>query len=101
MNKDSLEHLSCLMDGEIERDTSRFLVRRLGSDEQLRGTWDRYHLIRDCLRHADGGMAHNSLSARVSDAIAGEQIETGQPGRFSTGSWLKPWWARLSLQRSH
>ena len=33
MSKETREHLSCLVDGEINRETSQFLVRRLGSDE--------------------------------------------------------------------
>ena len=54
MNTDPREHISCLMDGEISRETGRFLVRRLGADEALCATWARYHLVRDCLRHQEG-----------------------------------------------
>jgi sigma-E factor negative regulatory protein RseA len=88
---DSLEHLSSLMDGEIERDTGKFLVRRLGVDEQMRATWDRYHLIRDCLRHADDGVAATSLTDRVSLALSDEPADTAAPGRsWSAGRWLRP-----------
>jgi negative regulator of sigma E activity len=50
MSKESLEHLSSLMDGELSRETSLFLTRRLASDEAMCDTWERYHLIRDCIR---------------------------------------------------
>ena len=49
-----------------------FLIRRLGADEELRATWTRYHLVRDCLRHQDGGIAEEDLCARVSQALANE-----------------------------
>jgi sigma-E factor negative regulatory protein RseA len=88
MSKETREHLSALVDGEISPETSRFLVRRLGADEELRDTWTRYHLIRDCLRHQDGSIAGEDLSARV-----GRALENEQPVKpawvFPTG-WLKP-----------
>ncbi len=91
MSKDSLEHLSCLMDGEIQHDTSKFLVRRLGTDKDMRSTWDRYHLIRDCLRHADGGIAHTSLSQRVSVALEAEKLDATAIAAIGRSA---PRWAR-------
>jgi sigma-E factor negative regulatory protein RseA len=84
MNKETQEHLSCLMDGEISRDTGRFLVRRLGADEELCATWTRYHLVRDCLRHQDGDFASLDLCQKVSEALAGEQASN------RARSWFKP-----------
>lgn len=88
MNKESLEHLSCLMDGEISRDTSRFLVRRLGSDCDLRETWARYHVVRDCLRHHEGNLAGDEFSHGIQKALA-EETPAAPAGR-STVKWLKP-----------
>ncbi len=88
MSKDTREHLSALVDGEISLETSRFLVRRLGADDELRATWTRYHLIRDCLRHQDGSIAGEDLCARVGRALENEQpVKKSRP--FPTG-WLKP-----------
>jgi sigma-E factor negative regulatory protein RseA len=88
MNKETRQHVSSLVDGETSRETSRFLVRRLGADEELRATWTRYHLIRDCLRHQDGGVAGEDLSTRVLQALENEGPK--EPSRrFATG-WLKP-----------
>ena len=88
MSKETREHLSALVDGEISPDTSRFLVKRLGSDVELRATWTRYHLVRDCLRHQEGEIAGDDLCARVSQAIENEQQETH---RFQAPRrWLKP-----------
>ena len=35
MNKESLEHLSSLMDGEMSRETGLFMTRRLSSDDEF------------------------------------------------------------------
>lgn len=75
------------MDGEISRETSRFLVRRLGADEELCATWARYHLVRDCLRHQDGGLSTDDLCSRVSRALEDEPVKTSR--KIST-AWLKP-----------
>ncbi len=88
MNEESHEHLSCLMDGEISAETARFLVRRLGADEQLSATWARYHLVRDCLRHPEGLWAGENLAGRVQRAMESEAIPaTPQRARRA---WLRP-----------
>ncbi len=76
------------MDGEISRDASRFLVRRLGADEELCATWARYHVVRDCLRNPDGGFARDDLCSRVRDAIEQEEAPSGAPKRGHR--WFKP-----------
>ncbi len=89
MNPESREHLSSLMDGEVSRETGRFLVRRLDADDDLRQTWTRYHLIRDCLRYQDGQFARHDLSSRVQHALSDEPPV---PVRFDFGktTWLRP-----------
>jgi sigma-E factor negative regulatory protein RseA len=88
MSKESREHLSALMDGEISRETGRFLVRRLGSDAELRMTWTRYHLVRDCLRHHEGSLAGDDLNSNIQQALANEELQAA-PRRLAAG-WLKP-----------
>lgn len=88
MSKETREHLSALVDGEISPDTSRFLVRRLGSDGELRATWARYHLVRDCLRHQEGEIAHDDLCDRISRAIENEPVEIRKTAGYRR--WLKP-----------
>jgi len=88
MSKESREHLSSLMDGEISRETGRFLVRRLGADGELRATWARYHLVRDCLRHHEDKLANHDLSTKVQQALADDTLQAA-PRRFAAG-WLKP-----------
>jgi sigma-E factor negative regulatory protein RseA len=93
MSKESRENLSCLMDGEISRETGRFLVRRLGADRELRETWARYHLVRDCLRPQEVDLTGFGLSQRVRRVLA-EETPQSAPGsivsNWSIPEWLKP-----------
>lgn len=87
MSNETREHLSCLMDGEISRDTGRFLIRRLSTDNELRATWARYHLMRDCLRDHEGGFASQDFSSRVNRALAEEHAP--RPRMAVSRRWLK------------
>jgi len=84
------------MDGEISKETARFLVRRLGADSELRDTWSRYHLVRDCLRHQEGELIGDNLGidlwGRVRQALANEPTQTAPTGvARSKGGWSKGW----------
>ncbi len=89
MSTDSKEHLSQLMDGELGGDTGRFILRRLEVSGELRGTWARYHLIRDCMRYQDRGLAENALGERVRQAINGLESPRSQ-GNAGARRWLRP-----------
>lgn len=81
------------MDGEISKETSRFLVRRLGADSELRGTWARYHLVRDCLRYQEGGLPGVDLCGRVQQALEDETPQMAPrrlASNFTKSGWLKP-----------
>ncbi|TVS13754.1 MAG: hypothetical protein EA419_00985 [Wenzhouxiangella sp.] len=86
MTESNREHLSCLMDGELDKGAGKFLVRRLSSDEQLSGRWRRYHLIRACMHNELAGGI--DLGSRVADALAAEQALT--PKAASGSRWFKP-----------
>jgi sigma-E factor negative regulatory protein RseA len=53
MNEHIHEQLSALMDGELERDQARFLLKRLASEAGLPLRWERYHLVRQTLRRQE------------------------------------------------
>jgi sigma-E factor negative regulatory protein RseA len=58
MNQQMQEQLSALMDGELERDETRFLLKRLSDDRlsdgmQISARWARYHVARQALRRQD------------------------------------------------
>lgn len=88
MSKESLEHLSSLMDGELSREAGSFLTRRLFSDAEMCGSWERYHLIRDCIRQPGGKQMITGFSARVSATLDAEEVPTVSAWRNSR--WLKP-----------
>lgn len=88
MSKETREFISSLMDGEIDQESSRFLMRRLASDDEMKATWSRYHLVRDCLRFQDGSMADVDLTSRVSDAL--QQERTVHRRWAGASRWLKP-----------
>ncbi len=82
---ESKEHLSCLMDGELEPQAQRFLLRRLADDAGMSATWRRYHLVRACL-HQEMSSA-GCIAKRVSAALDSEplpSIERTMP------RWFKP-----------
>ena len=88
MSKESLEHLSSLMDGEMTAESGMFLTRRLASDEALSATWERYHLIRDCIRKPGSKHVVTGFSARLSIALDAEQVSSAPTWR--SNRWLKP-----------
>jgi len=81
---DSTENLSCLMDGELDADGRRFLLRRLADDSTMTLTWRRYHLVRACLHQEMTSPV--CIADRVSAALREEQAP-----RVSTMSrWFRP-----------
>lgn len=88
MNKETLEHVSSLMDGELSRETGLFLTRRLCADEELTATWERYHLIRDCIRQPGGKTPLVDLSERMRHALSDE--EATPVSVWASNRWLRP-----------
>jgi sigma-E factor negative regulatory protein RseA len=88
MSKESLEHLSSLMDGELPREAALFLTRRLFSDEAMCEKWERYHLIRDCIRQPGSKQVVTGLSVKLSASLDAEEAPNAAPWRHIR--WLKP-----------
>lgn len=87
MNTEPRENLSSFMDGEVDKAAGSFLVRRLANDQVLRATWERYHVIRDCLRQQDAHLVREDLCSRVRQAI---DLEDSQPTIASQPrNWVK------------
>jgi len=85
MSKKTLEHLSSLMDGEISQETGMFLTRRMCADEELGRAWDRYHLIRDCLRSSGGNWSVTRVSMRLDELVP---AEAGRAGARRPRQWM-------------
>lgn len=88
MSKETLEHLSSLMDGELSRETGLFLTRRLSADQELSQAWRRYHLIRDCIRQPGGRVPLVDI-ARCMRSALGEEIPA-TPVAAGRNRWLRP-----------
>jgi sigma-E factor negative regulatory protein RseA len=88
MSKESLEHLSSLMDGELSNEAGSFLTRRLFSDDGMCDTWERYHLIRDCIRQPGSKHVVTGLSIKLSESLDGEEVYAVSAWR--SNRWLKP-----------
>jgi sigma-E factor negative regulatory protein RseA len=87
------EQLSALMDGELERDETRFLLKRLATEQDLPLRWARYHVVRQTLRRqaldrlpinfADGVMARLDAEAVVVRAPRGAWLRWGAGGAIA------------------
>lgn len=87
MSKESLEHLSSLMDGELSRESGLFLTRRLSSDEKMCDKWERYHLIRDCIRQPGSKQMVTGLRVGLKASMEAEELPAASSW---TNRWLKP-----------
>ena len=71
MSENNNEQLSSLIDGEYDGNYDR-VIERLILDQELKDTWSRYHLIRDCLREHLPEEISNQVSTNVSKALSNE-----------------------------
>ena len=85
MNEQMHEQLSALMDGELEREPMRFLLRRLTDDAALAQRWTRYHVIRQTLRRQEVAFA-GGFAESVMARLEREARPQGQ---------VRPQWLRL------
>ena len=79
MSQDVREQLSALMDGELDRDSTRFLLRRLDADPALKSQWERMQLARAALRRPTALAAPAGFADRVIAEI-GRHVGDPQPG---------------------
>lgn len=87
MSTKSDQHISQLMDGELEKDCSRFLLKRLQSDDELKQKWQNYHLLRNALQQNEAPLIVG-LSAKVSKQLQAQQHTQIEP-KSSNHSWSK------------
>lgn len=92
------EQLSALMDGELDPERSRFLLRRLEGDPALRAAWERWQLVSGSLKGQLVLQVDAGFLARVREGIdAGHPLDAPTdevvPGPVAprTSGWLR--WA--------
>ncbi|MEZ5464363.1 MAG: sigma-E factor negative regulatory protein [Lysobacteraceae bacterium] len=69
---DIKEQLSALADGELDRNSARFLLRRCETDAALVGDWSRYHLIGACVRRSEFQLMPQGFADRVRQQLLDE-----------------------------
>jgi sigma-E factor negative regulatory protein RseA len=79
------EHLSAFMDGELGRDETRFLLRRVEGDAALAARWSRYHVARQVLRRQEVVALRGDFAAAVMQRIEAEEARPAARG----GQWLR------------
>lgn len=89
MSQQIQEQLSALMDGELSRDETLFLLRRAEHDDSLRRCWSGYHLIRQALRRQDivAGRADfaSSIMLQIETELAPVQARSMPWIRWASG----------------
>lgn len=71
-SSDTREQLSAMMDGELDRDTVRFLLRRCEGERALVDCWQRWHVAGELLRGQAAVPVRIDLVRSVSLALAQE-----------------------------
>lgn len=85
MSTEIKQQLSALMDGEIERDAARFVMRAVETDRTLTADWSRFHLMRDCLQQRPILVAEAGFAAAVMARIEAED----SPARAGGSRWAR------------
>ncbi|HRQ63705.1 MAG TPA: sigma-E factor negative regulatory protein, partial [Xanthomonadaceae bacterium] len=66
---DIAEQLSAFVDGELDLERSRFLIKRLGSDAKLLAAWERLHLVRACMKREAASLARRDLASGIAALV--------------------------------
>jgi sigma-E factor negative regulatory protein RseA len=83
MTEEIQQQLSALMDGELDRDATRFLLKRMDSDASLAQRWSRYHIARACLRRQGEIAVGVDIASAVMQRIASESAAVPIARRFA------------------
>ncbi|MEO7431698.1 MAG: sigma-E factor negative regulatory protein [Dokdonella sp.] len=86
MNEHIHEQISALMDGQLERDETRFLLKRLPADHALAARWSRYHVARQALRRQDITATGVSFAEGVMARLDADQPALHAPG---VSRWMR------------
>lgn len=87
MSQQIQEQLSALMDGELQRDETLFLMRRLDGDRDLAERWSVYHICRQSLRRQEILPLRADFAASIMASIELEAV----PESSRMAPWLR--WA--------
>jgi negative regulator of sigma E activity len=89
---DKKEKLSALVDGELDAAVSDWLLDQLQTDEELRASWERLHLIGHAIRGEPVHAGYCGIAERVRERLS-EEPTVLVPGAMKgnrPASWLTP-----------
>ena len=81
-----MDKISALMDGELDENEASRLFTRLKPQDELRESWDTFHLIGDAMRGDCRLSSHFSL--RMAERLAAEPTVLAPPRRRDTAKRL-------------
>ena len=94
MSDKAKQQISNLMDGELEINASKFLLKRMASDKSLSQTWDSYHLIKSCLQKKKQEPLVVDVAFLVTQQLSNNpelaKIEQQVKNTAKVHPWLKP-----------
>jgi sigma-E factor negative regulatory protein RseA len=91
MSEQQRQHLSALMDGEIDPGLMHVTVSALEANEGLRTVWERYHLMGAAMRFEPVREEYRQIAALVHEQIAAEPVPwTKSPRRRGRAFRLGP-----------
>ncbi len=76
------------MDGELSRDCSRFLLKRMQHDGQFRQSWNHYHLLRSAVQQDGQAPLMHDLGSRVVQQLQADSMSVNSSEKPVRG-WLK------------
>ncbi len=84
MSQQFQEQLSALMDGELQRDETMFLLRRVEGDRSLLARWSGYHVARQALRRQEILPLRADFASSIMAAIDAEAVPAIARSRSAT-----------------
>jgi sigma-E factor negative regulatory protein RseA len=81
MSEQQRQHVSALVDGELDSMTMRTTLAAMEASPELRAAWERYHLIGNALRGDTIRVELRPIAERLSVQIAKEPIPLVQTAR--------------------
>jgi sigma-E factor negative regulatory protein RseA len=88
MSDKSNQNISELMDGELSSDCSKFLLKRMQADSELRDSWNTYHMLRSCLQKEHDAPLLQDLGSLVVAKLNNEGHQQTVVNKKHNG-WLK------------
>ncbi len=87
MSQPIQEHLSALVDGELPREETLFLLRRMNHEPDLARRWSAWHLVRQSLRRQEVVPLRGDFAEVILQRIGAETVHSPQ----RRTAWLR--WA--------